>query len=250
MAQHQPCAARVFRAARTPMKAAARFQKLRWRLKRLQAMPPGEIVWRAGIALQDALAAPRYANRPMDVTARVLDSRLAGLRFDGRRTGLRLDLDGGRVGTATLPVYQQGWPVVYAPRLAFRGQSEIGDARLAWEAHRHLVFPLLAQNYRITGDPRHLDTLALLLANWTRENPYRRGIAWVSAMEVAIRAYSWMAAMAFLPDDPRAGPCRERLRTGVLNMIPYVASRRARYSSANNHLVVEMMAVGVAGFAF
>ncbi|MCD8282239.1 MAG: heparinase II/III family protein, partial [Prevotella sp.] len=37
---------------------------------------------------------------------------------------------------------------------------------------------------------------------------------------------------------------------GITNMVAYVALHHSRYSSANNHLIVEAAAVGIAGYAF
>lgn len=65
-------------------------------------------------------------------------------------------------------------------------------------------------------------------------------------MEVAIRAVNWMVALAFCKDKKLA----ERLRTGVINMTDYLTRHYSRFSSANNHLLVEAAAIGLAGYAF
>ena len=55
--------------------------------------------------------------------------------------------------------------------------------------------------------------------------------------------------------DGNLGLCKdeklaERLRTGVINMTDYLTRHYSRFSSANNHLLVEAAAIGLAGYAF
>jgi len=66
-------------------------------------------------------------------------------------------------------------------------------------------------------------------------------------MEFAIRAINWMYALAFVRE---AGKDIPSLSVGVINMVDYLTKHYSRYSSANNHLLVEAAAIGIAGYAY
>ena len=163
------------------------------------------------------------------------------------------------------------WPVEWAYDLKYKQRDELGDARLAWEKNRHLHWPRLALNFTRLKDKRYLYELDGQIDDWTKKNPMLYGIAWTSVMEVAIRAIQWTYTAQILIDaldsemikaeKPVAGEgveigeedlrvCREvvrKLSTGAENMMWYVRDHRSRYSSANNHLLVELAAIVIVG---
>ena len=141
------------------------------------------------------------------------------------------------------------WPQLPSYSLGYK-QSLMGDARCNWELNRHFQWPLLAAEYCVTSNGDVLAQLQDEFDDWNRSNPFLWGISWTSVMEVAIRSVSWMLTLAFLKESGVAGRLCEELATGILNMTGYVVRHRSRYSSANNHLLVEMTAVGLAGLAF
>ena len=146
---------------------------------------------------------------------------------------------------------EKKWPVEFAYDLQYKQCDEIGDARTNWELHRHFQFALLAKLYFLTKDKSELGELIELFEDWNKHNPWLHGIAWVSVMEVAIRAISWMECLAFLKQSEGVPEeFIERVNIGIQNMIHYVSLHYSRYSSANNHLLVEATAIGLAGFAY
>lgn len=66
-------------------------------------------------------------------------------------------------------------------------------------------------------------------------------------MEFAIRSINWMMALAFLQKGGKDIPL---LRNGIINITEYLTKHYSRFSSANNHLLVEATAIGMAGYAF
>jgi hypothetical protein len=93
-----------------------------------------------------------------------------------------------------------------------------------------------------TRDPRCRDCLVRALASWRRENPLGVGINWVSAMEAAIRIHSLVWCAAFLRGTSLAPALGEMIYEHAIA----VSARLSAYSSANNHLLVELSALVVA----
>ncbi|HSN28831.1 MAG TPA: alginate lyase family protein, partial [Kofleriaceae bacterium] len=109
------------------------------------------------------------------------------------------------------------------------------DARLTWEINRGHDWVLLAR----AGRPA---ALLASLASWRAANPLGIGINWASAMEAAIRIHSlgWVAALT------DATIVREHVGAMLHEHSVFVGRNLSRYSSANNHLIVELSALAVA----
>jgi len=176
----------------------------------------------------------------------------------------------------------QKWPLEFSYDLNYKQQDEIGDARTNWELNRHFQFALLACDYYQTGDIKYITELLDLFSDWNEKNPFLYGISWTSVMEVAIRNINWIYTLGFLkcmikdrdekkglnvgekgddgngikqenneeitePMMERLTELCDRLRIGIINMTCYVCAHYSRYSSANNHVIVEAAAMGLAG---
>lgn len=154
----------------------------------------------------------------------------------------------------------QQWKLVFSGDLSYKQRDEIGDARTNWELNRHFQFALLACDYYQTGRTEYVTQLWDLFQDWNRQNPFLHGISWTSVMEVAIRDINWIYTLGFLQaamegaqqsrDEQTAhlisGLC-EGLRQGIINMTAYISAHFSRYSSANNHVIVEAAAMGIGG---
>lgn len=169
---------------------------------------------------------------------------------------------------------QQKWPLIFSYDLDYKQRDDIGDARTNWELNRHFQFALLACNYYQTGDRKCIKELSDLFHDWNEKNPFLYGISWTSVMEVAIRDMNWIYTLGFLKGAAQgmekeavrdggmgradasgmsgqgaqaiAALC-DQLRIGIINMTCYISSHYSRYSSANNHVIVEAAAMGLAG---
>ncbi len=155
------------------------------------------------------------------------------------------------------PLARTEWPRIESTRV-MRAAPPHFDARLTWELNRGHDWVILARAGRT-------DALRASLASWRAANPVGIGINWASAMEAAIRihALAWVAALA--RDNQPApvgagfaepvGPMRHdqspsRLDEQIAPMLHehavFVERNLSRYSSANNHLLVELSALAIA----
>lgn len=244
-------------------------ERLAWYANRLKAMSVPEVVWRVQQKALQKREKRRFGKRTNvaevllypDLTAETAGAPLstrfnaiavapAGiLRPTGESVG-QLKADDWSLSGLT----GKHWPDQWAYDLEYKQCDSIGDARLTWETHRHFQWPRLAINYRATGDEEYLKELIHQFGSWTSANPVLYGIGWTSVMEVAIRSLQWLMTASILQgmdhQTSESMALIEGLLTGSANMTSYVAGHRSRFSSANNHLLVELAAIGVAGLAF
>lgn len=151
------------------------------------------------------------------------------------------------------------WPLLSSYRLNYRQCDKIGDARINWELNRHRQFTRLAYAYAVACRRRQpsakalVERLAFLVDDWVKNNPFLLGISWTSPMEIALRSISWMTAARMLAAGERTelvDGLIKKLLTGVANMAIYLRQHESGFSSANNHLIIEVASVAMAGFIF
>ncbi len=250
-----------------------------WTLRRLKAMSKDEVLWRLSQKKLERDEKKAFGREKVSVTEAVYYSDVDGLTFHAGNLPLQeyatlfcenvaprrtIDLPGSFGYETYRKRWHAGfqteneWPLVFSYDLTYKQRDDIGDARTNWELNRHFQFALLAKAYYDTQDLRYLDELIELFDDWNAQNPYLWGISWTSPMEVAIRSINWMFALGFLIKsiiDPKK--LDERLKTlfnemagGIINMTSYISAHYSQYSSANNHVIVEMAAIGMAGLCF
>lgn len=241
--------------------------RLRWYIDRLKAMNFPEVVWRIKQKIVSRKEQFRFL-RHQSVSSQLFWETGDNSNFDYTRMGLNLGNDNTshKTDIHLLGEYDYSdymlqwhagfntsaeWPLMPSAALNYKQRDDIGDARLNWELNRNHQLALLAREYYVSRKDSVLYTFRKIFNNWNEKNPFLHGISWTSVMEVAIRAISQMYALAFL----NAAGTEDRqltreLKISILNCINYVSRHYSRFSSANNHLLVEMTAIGLAGYAF
>ncbi len=226
-----------------------------------------EVIWRLSQKQIQNSEKHRYKDNKTAVTSHVFNAKLSNLRpapsklflnfnnnIFGTDTGIHL-LSGAsyedykrswRAGFQTA----NEWPDVFAYELNYKQRDDIGDARTNWELNRHFQFALLAKAYYVSGKDGYLKELQELFADWNRENAFLYGISWTSVMEIAIRCSNWCYTYAFLEAGKAPAELLDQIRIGIINMTDYIISHYSRFSSANNHLIVEAFAIGQSGIMF
>lgn len=237
--------------------------KIQWYINRLRAMNVREVMWRLDQKRIEKNEASAFGGRKINVGSEIWP-KYGGLIFDANTLGIN---DQNKAfGTNTDIHLLKGtdydkWPETFSYKLNYKQRDDLGDARTNWEKNRHFQWPLTAKriyvlslntNYHELSTNYSLFDSAVVelekeVTEWMEKNPFLHGISWTSAMEFAIRSINWMYALAFVQ---KAGKDIPQLRNGIINITDYLTKHYSRFSSANNHLLVEATAIGLAGYAF
>lgn len=227
-----------------------------WWLRRLAAMSPAEVVHRAARAARHPLERARmrtglYARLPAALAswhgparfyatdAVPVDLAAADRICRGEREVLGLGwLALGDEPWHVEPLAGAEWPRVDSARVIAAAPPHF-DARLTWELNRGHDWVTLARAYAARREPRHAERLTRDLASWRRANPLGTGINWASAMEAAIRIHSLAWVAGLVGGDPTLAAMLHEHAT-------FVGDHLSRFSSANNHLIVELSGLAVA----
>ncbi len=124
------------------------------------------------------------------------------------------------------------------------------DSKLIWEPSRWYQLVRLAMAAYVLSDGRAAGKCLDWLEDWVRHNPPYRGWNWTSALEVGIRLiqFTWIDALLGNLKEPANIPARlAKLRREILPPHAWYASRHRSFgSSANNHLLGELVGCIVA----
>lgn len=245
-----------------------------WFLNRLKAMNIREILWRIQQkGLQKAEYA-KYYRLHLPVTEIPVSNTLKKLYPQKERIALNLNNACSdlfeKIDMFGLYDYQEyksqwnagfqtdnQWPLRdFSYSIKTSQREDLGDIRTNWELNRHVQFVGLAKNFYLTGERSFLSELKSLFADWNKKNLFLHGVQWTSAMEISIRIISWVYMYYFVSAGfekhhvAKDQDFMDNTAHGILVMADYVVSHRARFSSANNHLIVEMLGVGIGGILF
>lgn len=238
----------------------------RWLIRRLKAMGLRELQWRLEqkglqtierfvyrkkrsiVAIADTKPCPeaKYANLGIYWGSNSIDGQVSiELLGDYKYEEFK---NKWRAGFQT----EMDWPLVFAHQCDFAGSDAPGDVRTNWELNRHYQFVLLAAHYYKTKQAKYLEEIVSQLSDFNASNPFLWGAEWASPMEVSIRLVNWLYTAAILKEteSESASVLAECLAKSSWAMANYLQKHYSRYSSANNHTIVEAYGVGVAALVF
>lgn len=137
----------------------------------------------------------------------------------------------------------------YSYDIEFKNADNIGDIRYTWELNRHQFMPYLASIYIKTRDKKYLSLLKNIFDDWMQNNYFLKGVNWSSPMEIALRSYQWLIVL-YLLEDIDDFRFKEKLSKSIIASIEYVMKNLSLYSSANNHLILEVTISSIVGYVF
>jgi hypothetical protein len=133
------------------------------------------------------------------------------------------------------------WPLQYCRDIEYNELDRPTDVKVPWEISRSQHFARLGQAYWLTGDDRYAQEFADETRSWIDANPYAWSVNWACAMDVALRAVSWIWGFYFMADAPA---CRSReFRSGFLRSLflhgEFVATHLEKYDVNGNHYLCD-----------
>jgi len=93
------------------------------------------------------------------------------------------------------------WPLRYSNDLEFEFEEDESDVKVPWELSRCQHFTFLGQAYALTGDERYPREFVAQVDDWIAANPWHQGVNWICAMDVALRAVSWIWGFYYLANS-------------------------------------------------
>jgi len=99
------------------------------------------------------------------------------------------------------------WPLQYCTDIEYNELDRPSDVKVPWELSRCQHFTRLGQAFWLTGDERYAAEFVAETTDWIGANPFSQGVNWACAMDVALRAVSWIWGFHFFAGSDA---CRNR----------------------------------------
>ena len=132
------------------------------------------------------------------------------------------------------------WPRDFHADLPLYDLSGETDIKYPWELSRHQFLCELVRNYQLNNDDESAIRVRELMLDWIAQNPLYEGVNWTSALEVAMRAISWIWALAGLSTWSQ---WKEEdlavIGASLRDHATYLSGNFSHYSSPYNHLIGE-----------
>jgi len=230
---------------------------IRWYLSRLASMQPAEMAWRALSAStlpldwvqwkrQPAAPAPHWT--PLDPASYPVKLHNSGSPVENIQVfdlefPMGFEFDWHRD-------YRYGRQIErrFAGTMNIRDTAVVGDIKYVWEPsrHQHLSALALAAN----GE-QHADLILHALDSWLQANPYLCGVHWTSSLELAERLVSWSLLYPRIAEQvARDKDFRRRWLGSIYLHLARISRKPSLYSSANNHLIGELVGLFVGASCF
>jgi hypothetical protein len=144
------------------------------------------------------------------------------------------------------------WPIEYSPRMHYSELDKPSDIKVPWELSRSQHFTTLGQAYWLTGDERYAEEFAAEITDWIARNPWAYGVNWACAMDVALRAVSWIWGFYYVSGAKACASSRFRgdLMRALYLHGEYVATHIERSDVNGNHYLCDAVGLVFLGTFF
>jgi len=233
------------------------FLNARWYLSRLASMQPAEIVWRARSAASLPLDWALSKRKPAVPTPGWTPLRPASYPLQLHDSGA--PMESIHVFDLEFPLgfefdwhrdyrYERQVERRFAGVLNIRDTAVVSDIKYVWEPSRHQHLSALAF---AANAEQHVDYIVRALSSWLHANPYLYGVHWTSSLELAERLVSWSLLYPRIADYVASDEkFRRRWLDSIYQHLARISRKLSLYSSANNHLIGELIGLFVGASCF
>ncbi|MBI1923528.1 alginate lyase family protein [Candidatus Poribacteria bacterium] len=150
------------------------------------------------------------------------------------------------------PISRKPWPMAFYQQIDIFGARQEGiDIQYTCEFNRHQFLIPLAKTFWLTGELKYAEKCLQLVEDWIDSNPYKVGVNWTSALEVAFRSISWVWAYHFLLHSVALTPAiHQKWLIAICQHAEFLQRHLEFYSSPYNHLIGEATALFLIGTLF
>lgn len=146
------------------------------------------------------------------------------------------------------PLSEKHSPQVHWTKINEVSSEKTGDKKIIWELNRHQYFLTLGQAYLITGDEVYAETFDAHLTDWFENNPPKKGVNWLSSLELAFRSMSWIRAFYFFSEsDSFRRSTRDLMLKFIALQARHIEKFLSTYFSPNTHLTGEALGLYLIG---
>jgi len=186
---------------------------------------------------------PTAFSQAIDKADNILQHRF---HFLGRDFSLSDRIDWNRN-----PVTNQPYPRQHYSTISIGDTEKYGDIKYVWELNRHQFFIELAKAYFITGDEKYALKIREFITGWIDSNSYKLTVNWTSALESAVRIFSWIWTFYFTSESKIWDPdFKEKFTRNLLLEAAFIEENLSYYYSPYNHLIGELAALTFLGTVF
>jgi hypothetical protein len=170
-----------------------------------------------------------------------------GQESDAAQRGVVALLGHGPVSVGNPPRWQvealsgKQAPRLHWSRIDHLDTATVGDHKVLWELNRQQYLLAPALRWLLEREARSFDLIASHLESWLADNPPRRGVNWVSSLELALRAITWCWLLWLLREAPWNQGLRARLAASLEAHGRQIERYLSTYYSPNTHLTGEAL---------
>lgn len=125
------------------------------------------------------------------------------------------------------------------------------DIKVPWELSRFQHAAALGQAYWLTGDEKYAQEFVRQIYDWIDRNPPKFGVNWACAMDVAIRAASWILGFYFFKDSKTfSDDFLVKFTKSLLTHGRHIMANLENRGITNNHYLSDLVGLIYLGIAF
>jgi hypothetical protein len=187
-----------------------------------------------------------------DKIAGIVNAADAALRHEFDLLGSGLKALGPRL--PWLDDFKTGrhYPIQYCRDIEYMELDQPTDVKVPWELSRCQHFTALGQAYWLTGDEKYASEYRAEIEDWIANNPFAYSVNWACAMDVALRAISWIWGFYFMSASPACADAafRRALLTSLFAHGEFVFQHLERGDVNGNHYLSDGVGLAFLGCFF
>jgi Heparinase II/III-like protein/Heparinase II/III N-terminus len=142
------------------------------------------------------------------------------------------------------------WDLTPSERIDVSELDSESDVKVPWELSRGQHLTALARSWVVSGDARSPREFESEVRAWIRDNPVGLGVNWIYAMDVGLRALSWIWSLALFDGAPFSAGFRDEILCSLYVHGRWIPRHLERGEVSANHLLADALGLVACGIVF